>query len=79
MGLKGDDHCFLIFKGSIYIEYLEKGRKVTGPYYAVLLGQTNAGMPKKTAPLYEGRNALPPWQRTSSHCSLCHIQIGRIE
>ncbi|XP_039302537.1 uncharacterized protein LOC120357081 [Solenopsis invicta] len=47
-------------QGVIYIDYLEKGKTVTGLYYAELLGRFDAELQKKTALFGEEKSALPP-------------------
>ena len=42
-------------QGVIYIDYLEKGKTVTGLYYAELFGQFDAELQKNTAPFGEGK------------------------
>ena len=55
-GGKGYGHRFLRFT-VFYTNYLEKGKTVTGLYYAELLGRFDAKFQKKTAPFSEEENA----------------------
>lgn len=45
--------------GIIYIDYLQKGRTVTGEYYAELLDKLNDEIKKKTTPYGEEKNSVP--------------------
>lgn len=65
-------------QGIIYMDYLEKGKRITGLYYAELLGRLDAELKKKMAPFGKKKSALPSWQRTGSHLRRRHGQIGRI-
>ena len=47
---------FRDLQGVIYIDYLEKGKTVTGLYHAELLGRIAV----KMVPFSEEKNALPP-------------------
>ena len=46
-------------QGVIYIDYLEKGKTITGLHYAEILVRFDAEL-QKTAPFSEEKNALPP-------------------
>ena len=57
-------------QGIILIDYLEKGKTITGTYYAPLLDRLKARLQKKTATISAQKSAVSPGQRTGSH--LCN-------
>jgi len=63
------------FFGTHKVWYLEKGKTVTGLYYAELLARRNA---ENTAPFGEEKSDLPSWQRTGSHFRPRQGQVGQI-
>ena len=62
-------------RGIIFIDYLEKGKTVTGEYYAASLDRLNEEITKKAA-YGEEKSALSPRQCTGSHI---HESDGKIE
>ena len=60
IGQKGDGDYFLRdSQGVVLIEYLEKGKTITGQYYATLLDQLNDAI-KAKCPHLAKKIALPP-------------------
>lgn len=47
-------------QGLIFVEYLEKDKTVTGPYYTKLLHRFDTELRKKKVTLGEENSALPP-------------------
>lgn len=53
-------------RGIILIDYLEKGKTITGEYYASLLGQLKEEI-KKNHHIWRKKNSFSSRQRPSSH------------
>ena len=64
--------------GVIFIDYLQKGKTITGAYYASLLDKAGGRTCGKTATFAEKENPVSPRQRTVSHLSGCHGENPRI-
>ena len=60
--------------GIILIDYLQKGKTITGEYYASLLDRFDATL-KEKRPHLAKKSAFPPRQSTSSHECHCNGQI----
>ena len=63
----------------IYINYLEKGKTVTGLYCAELLGRFDAELQKKRLHLAKKEMLFHHEKRTGSHLRRRHGQICRIK
>ena len=62
--------------GVILIDYLQKGRTITGAYYASLLDKLKAE-PAGKRPHLQKKNPISPRQHTVSHFSCCHGENSR--
>ena len=63
-------------QGVTYIDYLEKGKMVTGLYYAELLGKFDAKLHKEQPYLAKKKVTFHHEQRTNSHLRRRHGQIA---
>ncbi|GBP83022.1 Histone-lysine N-methyltransferase SETMAR [Eumeta japonica] len=66
-------------RGVIHIDYLEKGKTITGEYYSKLLDRFDVDLKQKTAAFGEEESAVPSRQCTCAHLFSHDGQNPRIE
>lgn len=65
-------------QGIILIDYLQKGKTITGEYYATLLDRLKEELKKKTAKIGAQKSALPSRQRAVLQVDRCNGKTTRI-
>jgi transposase len=66
-------------RGIIFIDYLQKGKTITGVYYANLLEKLNEEIKRKRPHLAKKKSAVPSRQCTSTHVTYCDVQNSPIK
>jgi len=59
-------------QGIILIDYLQKGKIITGEYYAMLLNRLKEELKKKTAKIGAQKSALPSRQHAVPQIDRCN-------